>query len=183
MPTPQGFTSPSEPKSAPNSPLLGHHKAPNSPGTAGRKWYSSPKLRSARSLWGRGPRDNASVGSDTSSSVDTEDIETDDTPAPIYYLNTLPAGTSEEEKDAVLINAPGKQGAEKYASLMSRESLRQALDDPSKYKNISTTLETEPFLLVGLAKFGQFLANELGAEQLCFWLVSSYLHSINRSRC
>lgn len=38
-------------------------------------------------------------------------------------------------------------------SLMSRQTFRKALDDP-----------------VGLHKFGQFLASELGAEALCFWL-------------
>ena len=179
MPTPQGYTFPAEPSSAGSSPVLGQDEIPRATGT-GRKWYSSPKLRSARGIWGRSPREHASAESDTSSSV-----ETDDSPTPIHYINTLPAGASEEEKDAPLINAPGKQGAEKYASLMSRESLRQALDAPSNYKHSfsASRLETEPSCIVGLAKFGQFLANELGAEQLCFWLVSSPMRSINRSGC
>jgi hypothetical protein len=176
-------------------------KSSTSPERRTGKWYSSPKLRSrARGLWGGGrpsPRDDsdnasAASGSETGSSSNNVEADADanefDYPLDCYDNDTTMLaghGESEEERDAepVLINAPdGKQGAEKYTSLMSRESLRQALDDPSKQEPpLRPRSTTDPSLLlrtvVGLAKFGQFLANELGAEQLCFWLVSSLLRS------
>jgi hypothetical protein len=78
------------------------------------------------------------------------------------------------DKDAPVVELEDSAGKEKFASLMSQDSLREALNDPSKFSSLACIWISETdrhFLIVGLAKFGAFLASELGAEQLCFWLV------------
>ena len=96
---------------------------------------------------------------------------------PTHILDTLPCYNPQHEQNPPLVELSARPGGKKYASLMSQDSLRQALEDPSMSMILPVArCLNEAFGTVGLAKFGAFLASELGAEQLCFWLVSFQLY-------
>lgn len=146
--------------------------------TKSRKWYRlpkvlspSPKPKSTESFWpptfrlGSFKTDSRS-SSDASSAFSYEEEIEDSLGGDLF--------DDASDKDAPLVELEEHTGQEKFASLMSQDSLREALNDPSKVAPCSNLqyvdLINEAFP-VGLAKFGAFLASELGAEQLCFWLV------------
>lgn len=109
----------------PKSPTLDQGaKSPKS-----ERW-SIPKLNSPTLVSFPSNNRRDSGGKFSSPSAESDESSNGEE-VPTHILDTLPCYNPQHEQNAPLVELSARPGGKKYASLMSQDSLRQALEDPS----------------------------------------------------